>query len=59
MLGSEGKINWIKEISAESDDESLATFKELYGDPEIMRKHMFIVAKICAKKMVDHLVRAR
>lgn len=56
MLRSGDKITWIKEISAESDDQSLTTFKELYGDPEIMRKHMSIVAKICAKSMVDHLL---
>lgn len=59
MVGSGDKIAWIKEISAESDDQSLATLKELYGDPEIMRKHISIVAKMCAKRMVDHLLGAK
>ena len=59
MVGSGDNITWIKEISAESDDQSLATLKELYGDPEIMRKHMSIVAKMCAKRMVDHLLGTR
>lgn len=58
MVGAEGKTIWIKEISAESDDQLLATLKELYGNPEIMRKHMSIVAKMCAKRMVDHLIGA-
>jgi len=56
MVGSGDKLVWIKKISAESDEQSLATLKELYGNPEIMRKHMSIVAKICAKRMVDHLL---
>lgn len=56
MLGSGDKRTWIKEISAGSDEQSLTTLKELYGDPEIMRKHMLIVAKMCAKRMVDHLL---
>lgn len=50
---------WIKEISTESDDQSLATLKELYGDPEIMRKHMSIVARMWSKRMVDHLLGAQ
>lgn len=56
MIGHEDKIIWIKEISVESDDQSLATLEELYNDPEIMRKHMSIVANMCAKRMVDHLL---
>lgn len=58
MVGAGDKITWTKEISAESDDQSLATLKALYGDPEIMRKHMSIVAEMWAKKMVDHLLGA-
>ncbi len=59
MAGPGDKMVWIKEISTESDDQSLATLKELYGDPEIMRKHMSIVARIWAKRMVDHLLGAQ
>lgn len=59
MVGSGDKTIWIKEISAESDDQSLATLRELYGDPEVMRKHMSIVAKMGAKRMVDHLLGTR
>jgi hypothetical protein len=55
MVGPGDKMIWIKEISVESDDQSLSTLEELYSDPESMRKHMSIVAKICAKRMVDHL----
>ncbi|WP_429103339.1 hypothetical protein [Aeromonas veronii] len=56
MVGPGDKIIWVKNISAESDEQSLATLKELYGNPEIMHKHMSIVAKMCAKMMVDHLL---
>lgn len=52
------KTEWIKEIPAESDEQSLATLKQLYGDPEVMRKHMDLVAKMGAKQLVDHLLSA-
>lgn len=56
MVGSGDKTIWIKQIHAESDEQSLASLNELYGNSEIMRKHMLIVAKICAKRMVEHLL---
>lgn len=56
MVSSGGNVIWRKQCSAESDDQQQTTFNELYGNPEMMRKHMLIVTSICAKKMVDHLV---
>ena len=59
MVRSGGKIIWSKQCSAESDDQEQATFDELYGNPETMRRHMLIVTNTCAKKMVNHLLGSR
>lgn len=59
MIGSGRKLVWGKQCSAESDGQQTATYEQLYGDPETMRTHMLIVAKICAKKLTDHLLGSR
>lgn len=59
MIGSGDRVVWSQVIDVESDEESLASLKELYGDPEVMRKHMGIVARMGAKRMVDHLLKTK